>query len=87
MSQEKDKPGAGSELLLYRTEDDRTRIEVRLGDGSVWLTQRLMADLYQVSVPTVNEHLSNAYAEREIEPERTIRKFRIVASCASSPSA
>jgi hypothetical protein len=78
VSQEIDKPAAGSELLLYRTEDARTRIEVRLGDGSVWLTQRLMADLYQVTVPTINEHLANAYAEREIEAERTIRKFRIV---------
>lgn len=68
----------GSELLLYRTEDARTRVEVRLEGGTVWLTQRLMAELYQVSVPTVNEHLANAYSEREIEAERTIRKLRIV---------
>lgn len=67
-----------SELLLYRGEDARTRIEVRLEGDSVWLAQRQIAELYQVSVPTVNEHLANAYAEGELEPERTIRKFRMV---------
>jgi len=67
-----------SQVVLYRTEDARTRIEVRLENGNAWLTQRMMADLYQVSVSTINEHLANAYAEREIEPERTLRNFRIV---------
>lgn len=78
MSQEPENAGPVSEMVLYRTEDARTRIEVRLEGGTVWLTQRLMAELYQVSVPTVNEHLANAYSEREIEAERTIRKLRIV---------
>ena len=78
MSQDLEKQGPGSEVLLYRTEDARTRIEVRLQDGSVWLPQRLIADLYGVSVSTVNEHLASVYSEREIEAERTIRKFRIV---------
>ena len=67
-----------SEVLLYRGEDARTRIEVRLEGEQVWLAQRQIAELYQVSVPTVNEHLANAYAEGELEPERTIRKFRMV---------
>ena len=67
-----------SEVLLYRGEDARTRIEVRLAGEHVWLAQRQIAELYQVSVPTVNEHLANAYAEGELEPERTIRKFRMV---------
>lgn len=78
MSDESDRAPPASELILYRTEDARTRIEVRLGDGSVWLTQKTMAELYQVSVPTINEHLANAFAEGEIEPERTLRNFRIV---------
>lgn len=78
MSEALDRPGSGSEMLLYRTEDARIRIEVRLEGDSVWLTQRMMAELYQVSVPTINEHLANIYAEKEIEPERTLRNFRIV---------
>lgn len=65
-------------LILFRSDDARTRIEVRLEGDSVWLSQRQMADLFDVSVPTNNEHLSGAYDDREIAPERTIRKFRIV---------
>lgn len=67
-----------SELLLYRGQDERTRLEVRLSGDSVWLSQRQIAALYDVSVPTVNEHLAAAFDEGELEPERTIRKFRIV---------
>lgn len=67
-----------SALLLYRGQDARTRVEVRLEGGSVWLPQRQIADLYQVSVKTVSEHLQGIYDEGELEPEPTIRKFRIV---------
>ena len=73
-----DAEGPTSELLLYRTDDKQTRIQVRLDGQSVWLTQRQIADLFEVTVPTVNEHLSAIYEEDELEPERTIRKFRIV---------
>jgi hypothetical protein len=66
------------EIILYQSEDGRTRIECRFADQSIWLTQRLMADLFQVGVNTVNEHLSNLYAERELDPGATIRKYRIV---------
>ena len=48
------KPG---EFLLYETEDGRTRVECRFIEDSLWLTQALMADLFQVKVPTINEHL------------------------------
>jgi hypothetical protein len=48
-------------------------------DGkTVWLTQRQIAELFQVSVPTINEHLANIYAERELEAGGTIRNYRIV---------
>jgi hypothetical protein len=53
-------------------------IRVLVVGETAWLTQRQMGDLFDVTVPTINEHLANAYAEGEIEPERTIRKFRIV---------
>ncbi len=67
-----------SELLIYQTEDDRTRIQVRLEDETVWLTQKLMAELFQKDVCTINEHIRNIYDEGELTPEATVRKFRIV---------
>jgi len=74
----KSKSGIGSELILYQMEDGRTYIEVRLEDKTVWLTQKMLAELYQVTVPTVNEHLTNIFTEKEVDPEATIRNFRIV---------
>jgi hypothetical protein len=67
-----------SEIVFYQGEDGHSRIQVRLDGGTVWLTQRLMAELYQVSVPTINEHLGNIFDEAELDPGATIRKFRIV---------
>jgi hypothetical protein len=67
-----------SSLILYQTEDGRTRIQCRFEDETVWLSQALMAELFQVSVPTVNEHLKGIYAEGELAAGATIRKFRIV---------
>ena len=67
-----------SEIFLYQTEDGRTRIQVRLEDETVWLTQRLMAELFQKDVRTINEHIRSVYDEGELVPEATIRKFRIV---------
>lgn len=66
------------EFLLYETEDGRTRVECRFLDDSIWLTQALMADLFQVTVATINEHLKTLYADRELASEATIRKFLIV---------
>lgn len=67
-----------SEIFLYQTEDGKTRVQCRFENGTIWLTQALIAELFQVSVPTVNEHLKGIFAEQEIDPDRTIRKFRIV---------
>ena len=69
---------AESSFLLYTTEDGKTRIQVKLQDDTVWLTQRLMAELFQISVPTVNEHIKTIYKDGELISESTIRKFRIV---------
>jgi hypothetical protein len=66
----------GGQLLMYR--DGALRLQVRMDGGSVWLSQRLMAGLYQVSVKTINEHLVNILADGEIDAAATIRKFRIV---------
>ncbi len=75
-----DQPDDTGEFLFYQTDDAKSRIELRLHDGNVWLTQRQLSDLYQVSLPTVNEHLATIYDEGELSPEATIRKFRIVQS-------
>lgn len=66
------------EIVLYQTEDGRTRLECRFADETLWLSQSLIAELFQVTVPTVNEHLKNLYEEGELAAGPTIRKFRIV---------
>ncbi len=67
-----------SEIILYQTEDGKTKLEVRLENETAWLTQRMMADLFQVSIPTINEHIKNIISEGEIVRKATIRKFLIV---------
>jgi len=66
------------EIIVYQTEDCATRVECRFEKQTIWLSQALIGELFQVSVPTVNEHLKNIYDEAELTPEATIRKFRIV---------
>ena len=68
------------EFLLYETEDGRTRVECRFLNDSIWLTQALMADLFQKDVRTINEHLQNIFDDGELDPGATIRNFRIVRS-------
>ena len=70
--------GPVGEILLYQTEDGRTRVECRFADETMWLSQALIAELFQKDVRTINEHLKNIFRENELEPARTIRKFRIV---------
>lgn len=76
--QRQDKKMQIGEILLYQTEDGRTRIECRFENETLWLSQAMMADLFQVTIPTINEHLKGIYAEGELEPDPTIRRFRIV---------
>ena len=66
------------ELLVYRNEGGKIKLEVRLENETVWLTQKMMAELFQKDVRIINEHIKNIYSEGELEPEATIRKFRIV---------
>ncbi|WP_236610346.1 RhuM family protein [Methanosphaerula palustris] len=66
--------------LLYQTEGGETRVQVSLFEGTVWLTQRLIAEVYQKSIRMIDEHIKNIYEERELDPQATIRKFRIVQS-------
>lgn len=72
-------PGSG-EILLYQTEDGETRIEARLVDESVWLTQAQMADLFQKDKRTISEHLQNIIEEGELNENSVVRKFRTTAA-------
>ena len=66
------------QFLVYAAEDGRIKIDVRLEDETVWLTQRLLAELFQKDVRTINHHIQSIYEEGELEPGATIRKYRIV---------
>ena len=66
------------EMVLYETADGRTRVECRFADETLWLSQALIAELFQKDVRTINEHLQNIYLEGELNEGGTIRRFRIV---------
>lgn len=76
MSSQENKPT--DEILLYQTEDGTTRIDVRLQDETLWLTQMQMAELFQKDKRTISEHIANVYEEGELSQEATVRNFRTV---------
>ncbi len=67
-----------AEFLIFTGQAGEQSIEARYEDETVWLSQKLMAELFAVSVPTINEHLKSIYESQELQPDRTIRNFRIV---------
>lgn len=78
MQEKENQPGG--EILLYQTQDGRTRVECRFEDDTIWLSQAVMAELFDVSVPTINEHLKNIFASGEQDENSVIRKFLITAA-------
>ena len=71
---------SAAEYLTFvaSTGESDTSFEMRYEDENIWLTQKMMAELYDVSLPTINEHIKKIYADSELEESATIRKFRIV---------
>ena len=71
---------SAAEYLTYVASvgDQQDSVEMRYEDENIWLTQRMMATLYDVGLPTINEHIKKIYADSELEETATIRKFRIV---------
>ena len=67
-----------SSLVLYQTEDGQTRIECRFENNTIWLTQALIADLFQTSVPNINLHLKAIFSEGELSEAATIQSYLIV---------
>lgn len=77
-----------AEYLTYIASvgDDEKTIEVRYQDENIWLTQKMMAELYGVSVPTINEHIKKIFDDKELTEDSVIRNFRITASDGKSYS-
>ena len=69
-----------SQMLLYRTEDGRTRIEVRLQEESVWLNQSAMAELFQSSKQNISLHLKNIFKEGELAENRVVKEYLTTAA-------
>ena len=65
---------------LYQTEDGRTRVQVRIDQETVWLTQKQMGELFQKDVRTISEHTRNIFDEGELQPDSVVRKFRTTAA-------
>src|SRR3990172_9242891 len=66
-----------SQLIIYQTEDGQTKLQVKMEDETVWLTQDQMAELFEKAKSTINEHIKNIYEERELDEGPTMRKFGI----------
>src|SRR5688500_18979379 len=76
---DEEKKPFSSDIILYTSSSGQTRVEVWYQDESFWLTQKRMAELFGVDVRTINEHLQNIFATRELGEDSVIRKFRITA--------
>jgi hypothetical protein len=69
-----------SKIIIYQTEDGNTKIETRLEDETVWLTQAQMAELFQKSRVTITEHIRNVFKEGELQENAVSRNFRLTAA-------
>jgi len=68
-----------SQIVIYQTEDGHAKVDVRFEGETVWLSQKLMAELFDITIPTINEHLKNIFYTKELEENSVIRNFRITA--------
>lgn len=68
-----------SNILIYQTEDGKTKIETRLDNETVWLTQGQLCNLFQKSKATISEHISNIFSEGELIENSLVRNFRTTA--------
>jgi len=67
-----------TEFLIYKTDDGQVKLDVRLEDETIWLTQQMMADLFQTTIPNISMHIRNIYEEGELLPEATVKDFLTV---------
>lgn len=71
-------PGNSGEFLIYQTEDDQTRLQVRVESETVWLSQRDMAELFQTSKQNVSLHIQNIFDDQELQPAATVKEYLTV---------
>lgn len=69
-----------SQIIIYQTDDGKTRVEVRFEHQNVWLTQKLMAELFETTVANINIHLKNIFQTGELQQNSVIKDFLITAS-------
>lgn len=69
-----------AEFLIFTVQDQDNALEVRYEDQEIWLTQKIMAELFGVDVRTINEHLGNIFKSEELDETAVIRNFRITAA-------
>jgi hypothetical protein len=69
-----------SELIIYQTEDGQTKIQTRLENETVWLTQAQMAELFDKAKSTISEHIKNIFEEGELDENSVVRNFRTTAA-------
>jgi len=80
MSTLPDQPAGGGQLVIYPGKDGRLRVQARLHEDSLWLTQKQMGELFAVDVRTISEHLKNIFQTHELDEAAVIRKFRTTAA-------
>lgn len=66
------------EIVIYKNEDGNISFEAKLEDDTIWLTQDMMAKLFETTIPNINMHIKNVYEDEELEQDRTIKDFLIV---------
>ena len=69
-----------SQIIIYTTEKGETKLEIRLENETVQLTQKLMAELFQTTVPNINIHIGNIFSEGELVENSVIKEFLITAA-------
>lgn len=69
-----------SQIIIYRSEDGRTKLDVRLEDQTVWLSQKQLTELFGKAKGTVSEHIKHIFEDRELEEDSVVRLFRTTAA-------
>jgi hypothetical protein len=71
-------PGPAGQVVLYRSEDGRTKLDVLLEGETVWLSQRQLTELFGKAKGTISEHIKHIFEDGELDPAATVRRFRTV---------
>jgi len=77
-------PGTHSQIIFYQSENGKSRIEVRLEEGTVWLTQALITELYQTTKQNVSLHIRNIFTDRELEEGSVVKEYLTTAADSKS---